>query len=82
MIFLRQEQRTVTLIVDSAREYRSIPANAIRPIEETLAGVDGNYLRGVATLGDRLVLLLDIAAVLTLDQEPVAATLPALQPSA
>ncbi len=81
LIFLRQDQRTVALIVDSAREFRSIPTNAIRPIEETLAGVDGNYLRGVATLGDRLVLLLDIAAVLTLDQEPVAAAVTALQPS-
>jgi purine-binding chemotaxis protein CheW len=78
LIFLRQEQRTVALIVDSAREFRAIPTSAIRPIEETLSGVNGNYLRGVATLGDRLVLLLDIAAVLTLDQDPAAA---ALQPS-
>ena len=81
LIFLRQDQRTVALIVDSAREFRSIPTNAIRPIEETLAGVDGNYLRGVATLGDRLVLLLDIGAVLTLDQEPAVSALPALQTS-
>ena len=82
LIFLRHEQRTIALIVDSAREFRAIPTSAIRPIEETLAGVDGNYLRGVATLGDRLVLLLDIGAVLTLDQEPVATALTALQPSA
>jgi purine-binding chemotaxis protein CheW len=81
LIFLRHDQRTVALIVDSAREFRSIPTSAIRPIEETLAGVDGNYLRGVATLSDRLVLLLDIGAVLTLDQESVASALPALQPS-
>jgi purine-binding chemotaxis protein CheW len=81
LIFLRHEQRTVALIVDSAREFRAIPNSAIRPIEETLAGVDGNYLRGVATLGDRLVLLLDIGAVLTLDQDPAAAARTALQPT-
>ena len=80
LIFLRHELRTVALIVDSAREFRAIPTETIRPIEETLTGVNGNYVRGVATIGDRLVLLLDIRAVLTLDQEvtPVGA----LQPSA
>ncbi|HYG24011.1 MAG TPA: chemotaxis protein CheW [Verrucomicrobiae bacterium] len=57
-------QRTVALIVDAAREFRAIPDNAIRSIDETLAGVDRNYLRGVATLNDRLILLLNLAAVL------------------
>jgi purine-binding chemotaxis protein CheW len=81
LIFLRNETRTVALIVDSAREFRSIPTSTIRPIEETLTGVDGNYVRGVATVGDRLVLLLDIGAVLTLDRE-LAASPAELQPSA
>jgi purine-binding chemotaxis protein CheW len=70
LVFLKSEQRTVALIVDSAREFRTIPDDSIRPIEETLTGVNGNYVRGVATVADRLVLLLDVAAVLTLDPEP------------
>ena len=82
LIFLKSEQRTVALIVDSAREFRSIPADAIRPIEETLTGVNGNYLRGVATVGDRLVLLLDVAAVLALEIGASAPAVPALQPTA
>ena len=82
LIFLRNEQRTVALIVDSAREFRSIPNDGIRPIEETLTGVNGNYVRGVATVGERLVLLLDIGAVLKLDAEAIPAGAPALQPSA
>jgi purine-binding chemotaxis protein CheW len=82
LIFLRSELRTVALIVDSAREFRSIPTESIRPIEETLTGVNGNYVRGVATLADRLVLLLDIAAVLTLESETISAVAPVLQPSA
>jgi purine-binding chemotaxis protein CheW len=82
LIFLRSHQRTVALIVDSAREFRTIPSSAIRPIEETLTGVHGNYVRGVATQNDRLVLLLDIAAVLNLDSaEPALASLPVLQPT-
>jgi purine-binding chemotaxis protein CheW len=54
----------VALIVDAAREFRPIPNEAIRPIEETLTGIDGNYLRGVATVNERLVLLLNLEAVL------------------
>src|SRR5688572_28507556 len=82
LIFLKSDQRTVTLIVDSAREFRAIPTDAIRPIEETLTGVNGNYVRGVATLSDRLVLLLDVPAVLKLDPDVVAASVRELQPTA
>ena len=82
LIFLKNEQRTVALIVDSAREFRSIPTNSIRPIEETLTGVNGNYVRGVATLGDRLVLLLEVSAVLKLDADTTAPAVRELQPSA
>jgi purine-binding chemotaxis protein CheW len=82
LLFLKHGQRTVALIVDSAREFRSIPADAIRPIEETLTGVNGNYVRGVATVGDRLVLLIEVGAVLQLDLEPTPASATALQPTA
>ena len=82
LIFLKSHQRTVALIVDSAREFRTIATESIRPIEETLAGVHGNYVKGVATLGDRLVLLLDVDAVLNLDHlEAAAPSSPALQPA-
>jgi purine-binding chemotaxis protein CheW len=82
LIFLKSEERTVALIVDSAREFRTIADDAIRPIEETLTGVNGNYVRGVATVGERLVLLLDAAAVLRLDPAHAApAFSPALQPA-
>lgn len=68
LIVLRSEDRTVALIVDSAREFRTIPSTAIRPIKESLAGIDGNYLEGVATVQERLVLLIDMVAILDLEQ--------------
>ena len=80
LIFLKWQDRTVALVVDAAREFRAIPTESIRPIEETLTGIQGNYLRGLATVKDRLVLLLDIAAVLDLshvDLPEEAASLPA-----
>ena len=82
LLFLKNEQRTVALVVDSAREFRSIPAESIRRIEEALTGIDGHHVRGVATVGDRLVLLLDVGAVLRVDPDSAPAALPALQPSA
>jgi purine-binding chemotaxis protein CheW len=66
-IIVQVHQRTVALIVDAAREFRAIPENLIRPIEETISGMNGNYLRGVASLNDRLVLLLNLEAVLNLN---------------
>ena len=64
MIIAQSRQRVVALIVDAAREFRSIADDVIRPIEETLTGIDGNYLHGVATVNERLVLLLNLEAVL------------------
>lgn len=80
LLFVRSGDRTVALIVDAAREFRSLPASAIRPVEETLQGVAGNYLRGVAQLGDRMVLLLDVISVIALDPLPDLAEVAASAP--
>jgi purine-binding chemotaxis protein CheW len=69
IIFAQVNHRLVGLIVDSAREFKKIPSSTIRPIEQTLAGVAGNYLKGLATISGKLVLLLDLEAVLNLDKD-------------
>src|SRR5688572_32485873 len=69
VIFAQVQQRTVGLIVDSAREFKKISADKIRPIEQALTGISGNYLKGLTTLNDRLVLILDLEAVLNLDKD-------------
>jgi purine-binding chemotaxis protein CheW len=68
LIFVRVHNRVVALTADSAREFRRIPAETIRPIESTLQGIDRNYVTGVATVRERLVLLLDIAAILRVEE--------------
>lgn len=75
LIFVRSGARTLALIVDAAREFRVIPAGAIRPVEETLHGVQGNYVEGVAHVGDRLVLLVDVLAVIAADPLPTVESL-------
>lgn len=67
LIFVKVQRRVVGLLVDSAREFRNIRAADMRPIEETLTGINSNYLRAVSTVNDRLVLLLDLEKVLNLE---------------
>lgn len=67
LVIVRAEGRTVGLIVDSAREFASIPADAIKPLPEGIGGLSGRYLRGVAQKGDRLMLLVDVRELLAID---------------
>jgi purine-binding chemotaxis protein CheW len=54
--------------VDSAREFISIPADAIQsPDEANHPGTSGfsiRYLAGIATLGGRIVLILNLEEVI------------------
>jgi purine-binding chemotaxis protein CheW len=67
VVFATVHERTVGLIVDSAREFRNLAPADVRPIEETLTGMKGKYLKAVTKVGDRLVLILDLEAVLNVD---------------
>ena len=66
LIVVQVQQRLVGLIVDAAREFSAIPDEAIRPIQDAVSGMEGNYLKGIATTGERLILLLDLDATLNL----------------
>jgi purine-binding chemotaxis protein CheW len=67
IVFATVHNRTVGLIVDTAREFQKLPTDAIRPIEETLTGINGKYLKAVTKVSDRLVLILDLEAVLNVE---------------
>ena len=69
LVVVRVEGRSIGLIVDSAREFRRIPAEAIAPPSENLSGMSGKYLEGIATLDGRLILLLNLAEVVKTAEE-------------
>lgn len=77
IIFATIHDRTVGLIVDTAREFQNITADSIHPIEETLTGINGKYLKAVTKIGGRLVLILDLEAVLNVDDVQLPPTIPA-----
>jgi purine-binding chemotaxis protein CheW len=58
----------VGLIVDSANDVIDIPLNAIEPPPKVVGGVEAVYLRGVAKLQDRLLILLNLNRVLNLEE--------------
>lgn len=63
--------RIVGLLAESAREFIAIPDNAVRPPGASLTGISGNYIAGVATIGDRIVLIVDLDDVVA--ASPLAA---------
>lgn len=67
IVFATVHDRTVGLIVDTAREFRTLSLESIHPIEETLTGINRNYLKAVTQVGERLVLIPDLEAVLNVD---------------
>jgi purine-binding chemotaxis protein CheW len=60
LIVITRDARMVGLIVDSAREFLSIPSDAIRPPHEAISNLSGSYLEGVAAIGDRIILILKV----------------------
>ena len=63
--------RVVGLLADSAREFIPIPDNAVRAPGASLTGISGHYIAGVATIGDRIVLIVDLDDVIA--TSPLAA---------
>jgi purine-binding chemotaxis protein CheW len=66
--------RTLGLVVDSAREFLRIPETAVGPPPEAITGLSGKYLEGVATIRERIILILDLDEVIDLgEQQPAEA---------
>jgi purine-binding chemotaxis protein CheW len=64
LVVLADGGRTVGLIVDSAREFLSIPTASIQPPPDAVSGLSGRYLAGIANVDDRLILILEVGEVL------------------
>ena len=64
LLVVQHEGRRVGLLADESREFIRISDAAIRPPQEAIGGLSGNYLGGVATLGNRILLVLDVKEVI------------------
>jgi purine-binding chemotaxis protein CheW len=71
LIVINSNGRQVGLIVDTAREFITIPPESIQPAPEMIANLSGHYLEGIAALDERLILVLNIDEVLNLAETAV-----------
>ena len=72
LVVVKSGERTIGLIVDTAREFLRIPAGTIEPPPEAITGLSGKYLEGIATIGGRMILVLNLQEVIDIgDQQPV-----------
>ena len=69
LVVINSGERVVGLIVDTAREFIKIPTESIEPPPEALTGLTGEYLEGIAAIKERMVLVLNLDAVLDLDYQ-------------
>ncbi|SDY71287.1 purine-binding chemotaxis protein CheW [Evansella caseinilytica] len=64
VIIVSMNEIEVGLIVDAANDVIDIPTAAIEPPPEVVGGYEANYIRGVAKLEKRLLILLNLDKVL------------------
>jgi purine-binding chemotaxis protein CheW len=65
LLVVREGERSVGLVADAAKEFVSLDPASIQPPSSALTGLSGRYLEGVANIGDRLILVLNLAETLT-----------------
>jgi purine-binding chemotaxis protein CheW len=73
LLVVQTDGRSVGLLADSAREFLPLDTGAIQPPGAGLGDLSGRYLEGVANVGDRLILVLNLPEVIGYSDPTLAA---------
>jgi purine-binding chemotaxis protein CheW len=65
IVMTQQEQNLFGLMVDEVTEVLRMQPSGIKPTPELVTRIDRSYISGVITIDDRLIMLLDLAKVLS-----------------
>ncbi|MCF8240148.1 MAG: chemotaxis protein CheW [Melioribacteraceae bacterium] len=68
IIVVEINERTIGFIVDEVKEVLRIPENITEPPPDMVSGIDAEYITAVGKLDDRLLILLDLEKVFSLDE--------------
>lgn len=63
-IVLHIGNRTIGTVVDSVSDVVEIPPESVRPAPDMRSAVDAAHIKGLAHVGERMVILLDIEGLL------------------
>ncbi|RMF02180.1 MAG: chemotaxis protein CheW [Chloroflexi bacterium] len=77
IIVVEMNGLTVGMVVDAVNEVLRVPVEDIEPPSPMVATVDSAFITGIAKVSDRLIILLDLAKVLTLHEQAELTALPA-----
>ncbi len=72
LIVVQATGRQVGLIVDESREFLRLPASSIQPPQESVTGLSSRYIQGIASLQERLILVLQLDQLMNF-AEPLTA---------
>lgn len=64
LLIVKTQGRSVGLLVDGCREFLTVPQSAIHPPGDALGGLAAQYVDGVASVGDRLIIILGLDKLL------------------
>lgn len=64
LVVCKIKERLVGIIVDSAREVRSIPSDEFQKPPEMVANQSAGFVKSVARIKDRIIMLLDTVKVI------------------
>ena len=65
VIVLNINGHTIGVVVDSVSDVVTLTPDQIKPAPDLGAGVSGEYLQGLGTVGERMLILLDIDKLLS-----------------
>ncbi len=65
VIILNLRTRIVGVVVDSVSDVLELPADSVRPAPDIETAVDGNCITGLGSVGERMLILLDIERLMS-----------------
>ena len=76
VIILNIAQHVIGMVVDSVSDVVTLTSDQIRPAPDMGASVETNCLLGLGTVGERMLILLDIDKLMQSDELGLVASLP------
>ena len=69
VIIVEVDGKSIGMVVDSVSQVIRIEKDQVEPPPSLIGGISAEYLRGVGKLGERLIIMLNIDRILTVDEK-------------
>ena len=73
LLVVQAQGRSIGLLADECREFLLIPPSTVHPPGEALVGIGAQYITGIATINNRMIVVLKLDELLNTQQPILAA---------